>query len=89
MYFNNNGGIKGYLNYILIKPLKKILKIPYHTYMCIGICDFRPKYVILMNKAQMSTTGGRKCDFLCFFSEKLLTIIFHVIIICIKRKRHA
>ena len=35
LYFNNNGGIKGYLNYILIKPLKKILKIPYHTYMCI------------------------------------------------------
>ena len=38
MYYNDNGGLKGYIKFIgkhYLYIFKKILKIPYHAYMCI------------------------------------------------------
>lgn len=38
MYYNDNGGLKGYIKYVgkhYLNIFIKILKIPYHTYMCI------------------------------------------------------
>ena len=33
LYYNTS--FLGYLDYILFQPLKKLLKVPYHCYMCL------------------------------------------------------